>query len=336
MVVLVLVQFASLVLTLSYHDGRNSNSSSITTSTKNNQLTQIHNATIKLVYSIHSKQDIAQEHVRFGDCGLAPLNDFSLYSKHNKRLHNKTATPYIINGYTPTYGQFPSYAHIKLRHPIGNGVLISDDMILTAGHLLFQEQLPVKLKRYDIVLGEHLLDRDDPYEQHRRVVAKCFSPEMTPPGKVTRHHDFAIMSLNKPVELNDYVQPACLPDETTRVDYTTCHVVGGGAIAKHGKFAVQPKVLQAMPVRKVNCDKYWPTADPATSCWTKAGGDGDTCNGDSGGPILCLDKDWGRWFVVAITSHGDANCNGKSSRGWVAIYSDILALRPVMKAFCDI
>lgn len=36
----------------------------------------------------------------------------------------------------------------------------------------------------------------------------------------------------------------------------------------------------------------------------------DTCSGDSGGPLMTINKSTGQWFLVGIVSFGDYPCDG--------------------------
>lgn len=53
-----------------------------------------------------------------------------------------------------------------------------------------------------------------------------------------------------------------------------------------------------------------------------AGGDKgrDSCRGDSGGPLMSVDKNTGNWFAAGIVSFGPLPCG---MAGWPGVYTKV-------------
>lgn len=275
-------------------------------------------------------------------CGLAPLNSRS----RTMRRSSTSEIPYIVNGEPQIYGEWPSFA--KITATIGplistcGGVLISDQHILTAGHCVLAN-LGFSLARIDprnirVIMGEHSVNQWDSYEKFYLVSSVCLARRYSAdPGGSNVIHDFAILTLTSPVVFSHYTQPACLPYEPIDSAQAECYLVGAGAISRAWGREVSADRVYKMRVQPASCALYgFGHLDESRVCYTKYGGYGDSCSGDSGGPILCLNPQTRRWTVVATVSFGSQNCDGTTLLGWIGVYARITNLLPTIKADCGI
>jgi len=136
-------------------------------------------------------------------------------------------------------------------------------------------------------------------------------------------NDIAILHLSsQPVE-NDYLQPACLADETyTAGEMTT--VLGWGALTEGGS---SPDELQkaSKPLISISDCRSKYGYSQITNSMLCAGilnqGGIDACQGDSGGPLVALRN--GAWTLVGVVSWG-YGCARPTHPG---VYADVHYLR---------
>lgn len=265
------------------------------------------------------------------NCGSAPLNPLT---------PKKSQSGYMVGGENEIYGEWPSFVRIDIHTKEGlsglcGGVLITNRHVLTAGHCV---AIPPKdtskgtnytrlpQDAFKVVLADHDRHKKDAHEIHRTLSKICYSSKFNDPKLEGSRYDYAILTLNESVPFNDNIQPACLPYEPMGKS-DKCFVVGLGITHFEKSFGNHsfPEIIQKMPVKRVSC-KNWGIKhdDRSRHCFTKAKGKGDTCGGDSGGPILCKNKN--RWVVNGLVSYGSETCDGSEVSGWVAVYTRLHAL----------
>ena len=199
----------------------------------------------------------------------------------------------------------------------------------------------------DIVLGEDVIGVRDAHERKVGVSKVCVSKKFDHLRLTTRlnapdstRYDYAILTLRDKVPFGDYYQPACLPYsriDTSDTKRTQCFLVGTGVVGYAGKQSIMSKTVEKMRMRQVSCQPYgFGVNDISRDCYMKADRNGNSCNGDSGGPVLCLDPNTKRWTVTSLVSYGAARCDGQSGFGWTGAYARITTLLPLIKAECSI
>uniref|UniRef100_A0A8D2KWV3 Peptidase S1 domain-containing protein n=1 Tax=Varanus komodoensis TaxID=61221 RepID=A0A8D2KWV3_VARKO len=124
-------------------------------------------------------------------------------------------------------------------------------------------------------------------------------------------NDIALVKLAEPVTLSDTIQPACLPpaDSLLPQDYP-CYVTGWGRLWTNGPIAdtLQQALLPVVDHQTCTQRDWW--GSQVKDTMVCAGGDGvvSGCNGDSGGPLNCQEKNI--WEVHGIVSFGSGwKCN---------------------------
>ncbi|KAH7951426.1 hypothetical protein HPB52_008949 [Rhipicephalus sanguineus] len=183
------------------------------------------------------------------------------------------------------------------------GVLISDKYALTAAHCQ-----PGFLSSLLVILGAHDLSGDigrfKPVSipVRRMIVHRRYNP-------ATFENDLALLELERPVVFQPHIVPICLPGRNEDFTGRTSFVTGWGKLSHGGTV---PNVLQYVQVPILSnekCQKMFQLAGHIKSirenfvCAGYDGGNRDSCEGDSGGPLTLL-RDDGRWVLVGTVSHG--------------------------------
>lgn len=249
---------------------------------------------------------------KYNICGLVPKFD----NTGNRKLHrrdlmnellnpasdidesiNERSSPYIAGGYDAKPGEYPSFVSIKLTYYTANdstcgGVLISDRLVLSAAHCF--DGAGKQIYVAPTIISPHLWESG--HVKSYEVDKVCSSPKYD--GK---NHDYAILHLKTPVRLSETVQTVCFPGKPLPMK-KEAFAVGIGYSSSSDK----PDVVQIIPVRQVACDKVDVHASHICFESSRAKYQGDTCSGDSGGPIYA--RVGGRMRVYGLTNYGEPAC----------------------------
>ncbi|XP_063117289.1 mannan-binding lectin serine protease 1 isoform X2 [Cavia porcellus] len=245
------------------------------------------------------------------------------------KIHRKQMAR-IFNGRPAEKGTTPWIA--MLSHPTDvpfcGGTLLDLNWLVTAAHCLHQ---PVDSEDprlhasyllhpsdFKIIMGKHWRRHSDADEQHLRVKQIILHPLYNPS---TFENDVALLELSESPTLNNFVMPICLPEEPSQEGSMV--IVSGW-----GKQFLQrfPETLMEIEIPLVDhhtCkEAYVPLKKKVTEDMICAGekeGGKDACAGDSGGPMVTLDTERGRWYLVGTVSWGQG-CGLKDHYG---VYSYI-------------
>ncbi|XP_077494510.1 ovochymase-2-like [Amblyomma americanum] len=188
---------------------------------------------------------------------------------------------------------------VKLSQQNGmrcGGTIITDRVILTAAHC-------IRNKNYSTRAIHIYIDPTEKTAGLRRqaqqvVVHPDYNDQIYA-------NDIALIKVNKKIEFQEWIMPACLPDSkdmSVTVEYITA---GWGLTSEHAKL---PKALRAVRLTRMpdgECEKILKQSaqqaiDSATFLCTYHA-DRGFCAGDSGGPLVGFRSDL-RWELVGIVS----------------------------------
>lgn len=218
----------------------------------------------------------------------------------------------IIGGREAEKGSWPWQVTIlnKFREPFCGGTLLNEQWVLTAAHCVRRRLL--------VRVGEHDLMADEGTEQESRVFESFIHPDYDPD---TVNNDIALLQLRTPFDLNEHVQPACLPTPGDQLPINArATILGWGKRRNSAIFGTDLLHQAEVPVVdpelcKEVYDNYHITDHMLCAGYKK--GRVDSCAGDSGGPLLY--KNDNRWVVHGITSFGE----GCGQKGKFGIYARV-------------
>lgn len=202
---------------------------------------------------------------------------------------NEQILPKIVNG-EMTYW-YPAVGELLYKNSESCTVsLIACDTVLTAEHCVFDDADIANYKVFFQHGGIFDLKGPSAYQ----------SDKFSYPDEHRSFADIAILKLVEPVE---GIRPIPINDVRE-------HAVGlGGTIVGFGETGGHVNDYGLKRIGAVNVEAC-PAAISANDlvCWKSESNDADTCNGDSGGPLLHTE---GRPFSVisGVTSGGDLNCS---------------------------
>nr|XP_033340001.1 serine proteinase stubble [Megalopta genalis] len=217
----------------------------------------------------------------------------------------------IVGGSRSSFAKWPW--QISLRqwrtstylHKCG-AALLNENWAITAAHCV--ENVPPS----DLLLriGEHdLANEDEPYGyQERRVQIVASHPQFDPR---TFEYDLALLRFYEPLlPFQPNVLPICLPDDDESYVGRTAYVTGWGRLYDEGPL---PSTLQEVAVPVINntmCEGMYRNAGYIEHiphifiCAGWKNGGFDSCEGDSGGPMVIQRARDKRWILAGVISWG--------------------------------
>jgi len=256
-----------------------------------------------------------------GKHGAIRYNADGLVAEEISRI-NGTHPFRVVNGWPADPNEWPWQAALLNKgRQFCAGSLIDDKHILTAAHCV------AHMSRNDVAnlkirLGAHYIKRGESgthESKAARVVRhKGFSQQ-------TLHWDVAIITMETPAPTgNPKIGPVCLPSGSQTYAEQTATVTGWGSLRENGP---QPDELMEVTVRiwdNAQCKSTYGKAAPGgiESHMLCAGQKGkDSCNGDSGGPMVM--GMGSTWTQIGVVSWG-IGC-GKSH--YPGVYTRVTVVR---------
>jgi len=236
-------------------------------------------------------------------CGLLAAAS-AAPQKHFKPNHlhpRKSFDTMIVGGEDAEEGELPYQVSLRYfgGHYCGGSVIDVNgtQLVITAAHCVEDED--PNDPDSTVLAGEHDQSRTSPNEQSRTVTRFIMHEDY---DYWTSVNDIAILFLDRPFQLTNYVQPIPLP---SRMQDTRGEIVvsGWGRLSSGGP---TPDILQKVQIPIVDdatCQKAYPEEIvlPSALCagLLEEGGK-DSCQGDSGGPLKAVDGG----YLAGIVSWG--------------------------------
>ncbi|XP_012250668.2 trypsin-1-like [Athalia rosae] len=207
----------------------------------------------------------------------------------------------IVGGNITELHEFPWMASFTKRGKFYcAGSLISKKHILTAAHCLEG----FNTEDIHIVLGDHNRASREDTVVRRRIKSAQIHENFDP---YSYNNDIALVELDKPVQFNGIIRPACLPDNRP-IDYagSMAVVAGWGRTGERESVSdslrkVDLPILSDEECRMAGYDKKRLTENMFCAGYLE--GQRDACQGDSGGPLHIVGS-YGHLEVIGIVSWG--------------------------------
>ncbi|KAF0292076.1 Phenoloxidase-activating factor 3 [Amphibalanus amphitrite] len=254
----------------------------------------------------------------------------------------RTFSTRIFNGQDADIGSWPWAASIGYRDN-SNGefswacgaTLITDRYLVTAAHCLTNTRsfrpVIVRLGELDFNREPDCL-RDNPSvcaDPHQDVAIASIKTHPGYGGLFRNAHadDIALVRLVRSVQFTEFIRPICLPLDLSRFKEGTdnangqkVYAVGWGRSSDEDVESFTPilqeVVLDVVPAS--DCENAFRSNRQLTSfgkrlCVSGVSRGADTCNGDSGGPLMVPDRFGVNWYLTGVTSFGARNCGTREA-----------------------
>ncbi|XP_053329469.1 coagulation factor IX [Spea bombifrons] len=218
----------------------------------------------------------------------------------------------IVGGTDSLRGEFPWQVQLVNKEKVGfcGGSIVNEKWIVTAAHCF------ITVGEFTVTAGEHNTEVNDGTEQYREVAKIIVHPTYNA-SRSKFNNDIALLELEKPLELNDYVRPICIGNkdftESLMKSQQFSIVTGWGDVRYRGRPAI---ILQKLAVPYINRAACKSSSRSTVSinmfCAGYPDQSRDACEGDSGGPHATEYKTF--WFLTGITSWGE-KCAEKDRYG---------------------
>ncbi|XP_058169794.1 uncharacterized protein LOC131284953 [Anopheles ziemanni] len=249
-----------------------------------------------------------------------------------------TLSDRIIGGNATALDEFPWYALLQYRSKKGTlafncgGSLINSRYVLTAAHCLANKKIDDGETLVSVRLGEHntATERDCVEQESDSLEEDCADPpqnfgieeQIVHPGYDKngkyQHNDIALIRLDKDAQINNYVQPVCLPTSNfiPTAPNVNITVVGFGHTGRQRHSGIKLKAM--IPIYpRAECEKKWAKANLIEQQLCAGGIFGiDSCSGDSGGPLMVRRL---YWIQEGVISYG----NQCALEDWPGIYTRV-------------
>ncbi|XP_073445187.1 acrosin-like [Dendrobates tinctorius] len=224
----------------------------------------------------------------------------------------------IVGGRDAQPGSWPWLVSIQLPidedtfiHQCG-GSILNNHWVVTAAHCFKNHEDDVYSWR--LVFGLYQLSVFGPETEIRGISRKIIHENY---DLETEENDIAMLSVERPINYNRFIQPACLPRKTSDVSVKTdCYIAGWGVLeeeATEPSDFLQEAQVQLIPNKKCNSRSWYNGAVGVYNlCAGYEKGGIDSCQGDSGGPLMCKEPNARIFSVVGITSWGSGCAQARS------------------------
>ncbi|OQV25002.1 Enteropeptidase [Hypsibius exemplaris] len=245
-------------------------------------------------------------------CGITPSTN------HWRNEVRQSAR--IVGGEDALPGQWPWHVALYRDGLYACGATLLDKQwLISAAHCFF----PHMYRFWAARLGSWRLSSMPPQQQIIKISQAVIYDGYDHFG--SSDGDIALLRLERPVELSNWVRPVCLPlDDHVpgSLPGEACKAIGWGLRAEDGSKAdilqeVDVPVLNNTDCNSLQDPEYFGKISDSMMCAGQTGR--DSCQGDSGGPLLC-NTDKNNWFLAGVVSFG-SGCGGGSTRP--GVYSRI-------------
>lgn len=212
----------------------------------------------------------------------------------------------IVGGVDAMVNQYPWQVglmdYVFDRESKCGGTLLSSDTVLTAAHCVeWQTSVVVAFPKEDLSL-----ENAEKIQSSEILIHPYYGNGLGVPG-----YDFAIIKLSRPVQFDDSIQPICLPNPTEAYDDNLAEVTGWGQLGGTMGTSTILQTVNVTTMTNKKCQELFDTLSnsynpakitPDMLCAADPGK--DSCYGDSGGPLITLNKEESYYSQIGVVSWG--------------------------------
>ncbi|RWS10965.1 plasma kallikrein-like protein [Dinothrombium tinctorium] len=179
--------------------------------------------------------------------------------------------------------------------------------VLTAAHCLYYQQ---DARKWNLIFGKYHNFADDKNQVKRYISEMIIHPNY---NRSLQVNDIALIKLNALLPFNfTYVSSICLPEKDDREGEkpnTKVFIIGLGR-TEFKEYADVLKQAVVPIVANKQCAKWKESVriDEDVICAGPENGGIDSCKGDSGGPLMWLNKKSKQWKLIGIIASGPEFC----------------------------
>lgn len=234
--------------------------------------------------------------------------------------------PKMNGGEDVKKNEWPFFAYITIMQDSSyftcSGVIIAPNLVMTAAHCVTIDGRMLDASAFEVAAG--FFDMHELLNKRKVKQVIMSDGNFVSDPSIGLQYDYAILVLDKDYESNESIKFACLPFEPIDISKSSCFLIGAGKIPNQFQVLVYPEKVQKMAVVQTSCSKWNLKDDDRTRiCFTKKDGPGDSCEGDSGGPVLCRSGPNRIYKVIGLTSYGSQDCDGKTEVKFVGVYTNV-------------
>jgi len=244
-----------------------------------------------------------------------------------RKVANNEWSTRILNGRLAKRGAWPwqvalSYVNDKGKTLVCGGSLIDNRWILTAAHCAMDYE---NLDSIKIFLGTNYLTKESISDEDVQIrsASDFVMHSKYSINKKRILYDVALIRLETKAKFTETVQPICLPKTNSSLfQYRYCMATGFGRTEPDTPQSSEDLIEgrmdpmtdeQCLEASKILTGSVWRRTKSDFTHFFCAGeyppeGGVETCRGDSGGPLACVDES-GVWTLTGITSFGMSRCD---------------------------
>ncbi|KAM9221810.1 ovochymase-2 [Dugong dugon] len=211
---------------------------------------------------------------------------------------------WIVGGKEASAGSWPWQVSLQIatKHLCG-GAVIGKTWVVTAAHCFSNNEQ----RAAAWVVNAGILDLAKGSRQKRSIKHIIIHPAF---NNTTMDYDLALLQLAEPLQFNQLVRPACLPERGQGLPASrVCTVTGWGTHNPGGEKSNKLQQLKIPILASEACQEYYASLSSGMSqrilcAGFPSEGGKDSCWGDSGSPLACPLEDSGHYAIFGISSWG--------------------------------
>ncbi|KAF7278849.1 hypothetical protein GWI33_007912 [Rhynchophorus ferrugineus] len=209
----------------------------------------------------------------------------------------------IVGGYETGVNEFPAMAaliQLSTGSLFCGATIIADRYLLTAAHCVYNRYAST----LGVLVGDHNITSgtDTAYSALYYVNAYAIHPNYS---TSTYNNDIAIIQTTSQMTFSTYVAPICLPFYYSTYDFSGQQVIilGWGQLEFSGPTSDTLQMAALDVITNTYCNQLLSNTVTTSEMCTYTSGK-DSCQSDSGGPLLWTNSLNSRMYLVGIISHG--------------------------------